>query len=155
MDLPGKLVKEFAAELATPLGMIFRSILDHNQWPVDRAIEHRLALKKVQLPETEADLHIISLTVFWSKCMESFVIDWLDKAIGSKIDFTQYGGLKGQSTSHYLIGLVNFVLFNQDLGNPQATLAILYDFSKAFNRQDHNTLITILREAAPEEKAQK
>ena len=43
-----------------------------------------------------------------------------------------------------MIDLVNFVLFNQDLRNPQATLAILYDFSKAFNRQDHNTLITIL-----------
>ena len=143
-DLPGKLVKEFAAELATPLGIIFRSIIEHNQWPAEWAIEHGLALKKVQVPETEANLRIISLSVFWSKCMESFVIDWLDKAIGSKIDFTQYGGLKGQSTSHYLIDLVNFVLFNQDLRNPQATLAILYDFSKAFNRQDHNTLITIL-----------
>ena len=143
-DLSGKIVKEFAAELATPMGIIFRSILENNQWPVEWAIEHGLALKKVKVPETEADLRIISLTSFWSKCMEAFVIDWLDKAIGAKIDFTQYGGLKGQSTSHYLIDLVNFVLFNQDLRNPQATLAILYDFSKAFNRQDHNTLITIL-----------
>jgi hypothetical protein len=40
--------------------------------------------------------------------------------------------------------LVNSVLFNQDLRNPQATLALMIDFSKAFNRQDHNTLITIL-----------
>ena len=143
-DLPSKLVKEFAAELATPVGIIFRSILEHNLWPVEWAIEHGLALKKVQVPETEADLRIISLSAFWSKCMESFVIDWLDKAIGSKIDFTQYGGLKGQSTSHYLIDMVNFILFNQDLRNPHATLAVLYDFSKAFNRQDHNTLIIIL-----------
>ena len=60
------------------------------------------------------------------------------------MDFSQYGGLKGQSTSHYLIDLVNFILFNQDLKKPQATLAILYDFSKAFNRQDHNILVTIL-----------
>ena len=76
--------------------------------------------------------------------MESFVIDWLHKSIGHKIDFTQYGGLKGQSTSHYLIDLVNFILFNQDLPNPQAILAIMYDFSKAFNRQEHNKLITLL-----------
>ena len=68
------------------------------------------------------------------------MIKWLD----TKIDFSQYGGLKGQSTSHYLIDLINFVLFNQDLKNPHATLAIMYDFSKAFNRQDHNILITIL-----------
>ena len=50
----------------------------------------------------------------------------------------------GKKDESYLIDIVNFVLFNQDLRNPQATLAILYDFSKAFNRQDHNTLITIL-----------
>ena len=143
-DLPAKLVREFSAELATPLGLIFRSIMKTNQWPLDWAIEHGIALKKVKVPETEADLRIVSLTAFWSKCMEAFVIDWLDKAIGAKIDFTQYGGLKGQSTSHYLIDLVNFVLFNQDLRNPQATLALMIDFAKAFNRQDHNTLVTIL-----------
>ena len=76
--------------------------------------------------------------------MESFVIKWLNEAIGHKIDLTQYGGFKGQSTSHYLIDLVNFVLYNQDLKNPHATLAVMYDFYKAFNRQDHNTLITLL-----------
>ena len=115
-----------------------------NEWPSKWSIEHGIALKKIPSPETESDLRIISLSVFWSKCMESFVIDWLHKSIGHKLDFSQYGGLKGNSTSHYLIDLVNFVLFNQDLKNPQATLAIMYDFAKAFNRQDHNILITLL-----------
>ena len=124
--------------------MIFRSIMKTNKWPSKWAIEYGVPLKKKQIPETESDLRVISLSAFWSKCMESFLIDWLDKSIGHKIDFTQYGGLKGQSTSHYLIDLINFVLYNQDLPNPQATLAIMYDFEKALNRQDHNTLITIL-----------
>ena len=115
-----------------------------NKWPSKWTIEHGIALKKIPSPETESDLRIINLSVFWSKCMESFVIDWLHKSIGHKLDFSQYGGLKGNSTSHYLIDLVNFVLFNQDLRNPQATLAILYDFAKAFNRQNHNILITLL-----------
>ena len=35
-------------------------------------------------------------------------------------------------------------LNNQDLTNPHATLAIMWDFSKAFNRQEHNLLIIIL-----------
>ena len=107
-------------------------------------MEHGIALKKVSVLATESDLRVISLTVFWSKCMEQFVIDWLYKEIGHKLDLSQYGGLKGNSTSHYMIDLINFVLYNQDLRNPLATLAIMYDFSKAFNRQDHNTLITIL-----------
>ena len=143
-DLPKKLVKEFPVELAKPVAKLFRSIIKSNKWPSTWAVEHGIALKKVQVPVTESDLRIISLTNFWSKCMESFVIDWLNKSIGDKIDYTQYGGLKGHSTSHYMIDLVNFILYNQDLNNPHATLAILYDFSKAFNRQDHLTLITLL-----------
>ena len=55
-NLPSKRVKEFAAELATPMGIIFRYILDSNQWPVEWAVEHGLALKKVKVPETEAPL---------------------------------------------------------------------------------------------------
>ena len=60
------------------------------------------------------------------------------------IDFRQYGGTKGNSISHYLIELINFILFNQDKKDPTAVIACLVDFSKAFNRQDHNILITKL-----------
>ena len=68
--------------------------------------------------------------------MEGFVLE-----IGHNIDISQYGGLKGQSTSHYIIDLVFFVLYNQDLTNPHATLATMWDFSKTCNRQEHNKLI--------------
>ena len=37
-----------------------------------------------------------------------------------------------------------FILYNQDDKDPTAVLACLIDFSKAFNRQDHNILITKL-----------
>ena len=66
------------------------------------------------------------------------------KYVGEKIDWGQYGGLKGNSISHYLIEFTNFILYNQDMKNPQAVLAMMIDFSKAFNRQNHNTLIQIL-----------
>ena len=41
---------------------------------------------------------------------------------------------------------MNFVLYNQDLKNIHAVLAATVDFSKAFNRQNHNLLITLLSE---------
>ena len=66
------------------------------------------------------------------------------KFVGHKIDWAQYGGLKGNSISHYLIELTNFVLYNQDMKNPQAVLAMMADFLKAYNRVSHNTLIEIL-----------
>ena len=75
---------------------------------------------------------------------ESFLIDWLIEYVGDKLDWGQYGGLKGNSITHYLIEFTNFVLYNQDLSNPRAVLAMMIDFSKAFNRQNHNKLIKIL-----------
>ena len=69
---------------------------------------------------------------------------WLLEIIGDKLDFRQYGGMKGNSVSHYLIELVNFILHSQDRPEPTAVLMCLVDFSKAFNRQDHGILITKL-----------
>ena len=99
---------------------------------------------KVPQPESEDDLRPIALTAFFSKVMEQFVVMWLLEIIGDKIDFRQYGGTKGNSISHYLIELINFILYNQDKNDPTAVLACLIDFSKAFNRQNHNILITKL-----------
>ena len=69
---------------------------------------------------------------------------WLLEFIGDEIDFRQYGGSKGNSITHYLIEFINFVLFNQDSTAQTAILACMVDFSKAFNRQDHNLLVTKL-----------
>ena len=99
---------------------------------------------KVSQPETEDDLRPIALTSFFSKVMEQFVVMWLLNVIGDKLDIRQYGGSKGNSVSHYLIEMINFILFNQHNPEPTSILACLVDFSKAFNRQDHSILITKL-----------
>ena len=86
----------------------------------------------------------ISLTPFISKVMEQFVVMWILEVIGHKMDFRQYGGTKGNSVSHYLIELINFILLNQDSTESIGVLASLVDFSKAFNRIDHSVIITKL-----------
>ena len=96
------------------------------------------------MPESEDELRPISLTNFFSKVTEHFVVHWLLEFIGDRIDFRQYGGMKGNSITHYLIEFVNFILANQDSRSPTAILACMVDFSKAFNRQNHNILITKL-----------
>ena len=107
-------------------------------------IEYTTPIGKIPNPEDEDDLRPISLTPFFSKVMEHFVVTWLMEIIGEKIDFRQYGGIKGNSISHYLIELLNFILFNQDKTEPTALLACLIDFSKVLNRQNHNLLVTKL-----------
>ena len=101
-------------------------------------------MQKEPNPVTEDQLRIISLTSFLSKVFEQFVMTWLLKYLGKIMDWGQYGGTKGCSTSHYLVDLVNYILYNQDLNIPHAVLAVMDDFFKAFNRIDHNRIITIL-----------
>ena len=77
-----------------------------------------IPLQKIPDPLTEDDLRIISLTAFFSKVMEKFVIEWLMFFIGDLLDPKQFGGLKGNSISHYMIELMNFILYNQDYNLP-------------------------------------
>ena len=143
-DLPRIITKEFADELATPMSRIFNSIFKHAEWPTSWKLEYVTPIGKIPLPESEDDLRPISLTAFFSKVAERFVVEWLMHFIGVKIDFRQYGGSRGNSITHYLIEFINFILSNQDKSAPTAILACMIDFSKAFNRQNHNLLITKL-----------
>ena len=143
-DLPKTLIDECSPDISIPVCKIFQNILNTSQWPKQWRLEYGVPLQKVPNPKDEDQLRIISLTNYFSKVYESFVIDWLMKFVGDKIDWGQYGGLKGNSISHYLIEFTNFILYNQDMKNPRAVLAMMIDFSKAFNRQNHNTLIQIL-----------
>ena len=116
-DLPKKLINEFGPELAVPVTKIFNNIMNTARkgpakWPITWKQEFGTPLQKVPDPQTEDDLRIISLTAFFSKVMEKFVVEWLMKFISKRLDPKQFGGLKGNSISHYLIELINFILYN-------------------------------------------
>ena len=143
-DLPRAITKEFAVELAVPTSCILNNIFKSAEWPRSWLQEYVTPLAKTPQPESEDDLRPISLTNFFSKVAERFVVEWLLLFIGEKIDFRQYGGIKGNSITHYIIEFINFVLSNQESADPTAVLACMVDFSKAFNRQNHNLLITKL-----------
>ena len=143
-DLPKRILQEFTPELATPVRLILQNIFKSGNWPSHWKLEHVIPIGKIPLPDTEDDLRPISLTPFFSKVTEHFVVQWLLEFIGEKIDFRQYGGLKGNSVTHYIIEFINFILSCQDSLEQTAIMACMVDFSKAFNRQNHNLLITKL-----------
>ena len=143
-DLPAKLIKEFSSELAPPLAQLYKAIAQTGKWPSRWKTEQGLPLKKISNPQSEDDLRIISLTPFFSKTFEQLVLDWLLEHVGDQLDNFQYGGRKGTSINHYLIDLITFILFNQDLPESRAVLATMIDFLKAFNRQNHLILVTKL-----------
>ena len=148
-DLARKLVTEFCPEIATPVTTIFNGIIESAKrgiakWPKSWKLEHGTPIPKVPNPQSEDDLRVIALTPFFSKVFEKFVVEWLLKYIEHLLDPKQFGGLKNNSTSHYMIELINFILYNQDFDLPIAVLLCPVDFSKAFNRQNHSILITKL-----------
>ena len=143
-DLPKPLIQEYPEELARPVTKIFQNMLASKQWPASWRIEHGVPLQKIQNPESESQLRIISLTSFFSKVFENLVIKWLLEYIGDQIDTKQFGGQRGNSITHYLIEFINFILYNQDMKDPHAVLALLVDYSQAFNRSNHHTMITTL-----------
>ena len=133
-DLPRKLIQEFGPELTTPISKIFNSITQSAKqspakWPSSWRLEYGSPLQKIPNPLTEDDLRVISLTPFFSKVLERFVVKWLMFYVGDQIDPNQFGGLKGNSIAHYLIELINFILYNQDYDLPISVLASTLDFS--------------------------
>ena len=145
-DLPKIMTKEFGPELSVPLSTIYQNIVQTAEWPDSWKVEQGLPLKKTANPENEDQIRIISLTPFFSKVFEKFVMSWLLEYLQEHLDWGQYGGQKGNSVSHYLVDFINFVSYNQDIKNIHAVLAVAVDFSKAFNRQNHNILIELLSE---------
>ena len=98
------------------------------------------------MPMSEDDLRNLGLTPFLSKRLEWFLIQWIWPYIAPHLDLDQLGGLPGCSVEHYLVQMLDFIHRNLDKNRkePTAILVGLVDFSKAFNRIDHNILVTIL-----------
>ena len=101
-------------------------------------------LKKVQLPETLDDTRAISKSPFLCTIFEKIVVKWLLEVIGPKIDWAQYGGVKGCSISHLMSELVTYIMYNLDIKKKQGVILTAIDYSKAFNRQSHNNFLILL-----------
>ena len=141
-DIPSILKKEFAPEFAGPVAEIFNAITRSGQYPRQWVTEYVTPIPKVTPPENEDDLRNISLTADLSKDYENFLAEWLFPFISKRIDPGQFGGLKGHSTSHYLISLYDFIASHTDSSKiPTAVNVALVDFSKAFNRINHAKVI--------------
>ena len=145
-DIPIKILEQFLPELTSPIAAIYREAIATHTWPESFKKEYHLPINKVTLPQTEDDLRNLGLTPFLSKRLEWFLIQWLWPYIEHHIDLDQLGGLPGCSVNHYLIQMLDFVHRNLDNSQqePSAVVCCLVDFSKAFNRIDHNIIVTIL-----------
>jgi hypothetical protein len=71
---------------------------------------------------------------------EGYIVNWLFTDIEPNLDPNQYGNRPGRSTSHYLVHLVNTLYSHAETPGSISTVVIT-DYSKAFDRVDHNIVI--------------
>ena len=145
-DLPPRLFNhdDIRLSLAEPVALIANTVAKTGEWPRQYKTEWGVVLQKEPNPATERQLRIISCTNQVSKCLEKMVLNWLMIYVEPFLDPDQMGGQKGCSITHYLIEVSNFILYNQDLNNPHAIMAIFVDFAQGFNRVLHSKIIEIL-----------
>ena len=112
--------------------------------------EYVSPLPKVLPAATYGDLRNISLTEYLSKSFERFLLHGTTSVKGLLhyilvfFDPNQFA-VHGSSCSHALIKLIDFILKNTDNPNkPKAVVNLLADWSKAFNKCNHNIIIRIL-----------
>ena len=138
-DLPQKILKEFAQELATPLSDIINCSLRSGVFPEAYKRAEIVPIPKCNPPSMITELRPVSKTSIVGKMIETKLMSELDKDTHGKLDSDQYGNTKGSSTTHYLIKLMDEAYKSTDMGN--ATTAVAIDYSKAFDYVDHNILI--------------
>ena len=80
------------------------------------------------------------LTALLAKVSEGFVCRWVLEDTKGSFDRNQYGSIKGSSTTHYLIEVLDVFYKGTDKPNAVGTL-IVTGSSKAFNCVDHTLAI--------------
>ena len=138
-DLHGKIIKEFACELSTPAADILNSSLAEGVVPQVWKDATVVPVPK-EMPAQIAKLRPISLTALLAKVSERFVSRWVLDDLSSSIDRNQYGSIKGSSTTHCLVELLDVLYKGTDKLNSVGTLVVT-DFSKAFDCVDHTLAI--------------
>ena len=141
-DVPPNLVNDLAEVIAIPAEKIFNCVPTQH-WPIPWKHEYQTIIPKKPNPKSFSELRNLSCTNFLSKVLESFVIDSIQNEI--ELSELQYGGLKGCGTDNFLVEVWNNVL--ESLDEKEKAMSIMsIDFSKAFNRLEHQACLKKLAE---------
>ena len=63
-------------ELSAPVSRIINSMFQSFEWPAHWKIENMIPVAKIPAPQNEDDIRPISLTPFYIKVAEHFVVSW-------------------------------------------------------------------------------
>ena len=136
-----RVLKECANELAAPLADLFQASIDSGYVPDDWKFAIVSPIFKKGSKQIAANYRPIALTSVLCKLLESFIreamVEFLLK--NSFLTSTQYGFVKGRSTTLQLLSYIDQVCESLLLGN--CVDAIYFDFQKAFDTVPYKRLL--------------
>ena len=141
-DLFPKMVNRCAPYISLPLAAIYNEAIRSHLWPVHWKREYVSLIPKKAAPKDFPDLRNISCTLFVSKILERHVLTCLLEEISLKTN--QYGGVKGCSTTHMIVDLLQEICENAE-DYRSATVLCAIDFAKAFNRMSFQHCLDSLK----------
>ena len=140
-DIYPPLINDCHDLLAVPLTKIYNLIKARAIWPRKWKKETVTVIPKSETATEYGECRNLSCTPLFSKVMESFLMDAMNKEV--KIDQSQYGGLKGCGAEHMLIEAWDKII-NILEDNRASVNLISMDFAKAFNRMCHRECLRAL-----------
>lgn len=132
-EVPNRIWKKFAPELATPVTDIFNASFSSGSFPTLWKDSYISPIAKVTPVTGDGDLRPIALTPCVSKVQEDFAVRWLIDDVKHEIDPQQFGCLKGTSTTYCLLDILENWL--SALDQPGRYLRVCFlDFSRSLIR---------------------
>ena len=145
VDIPDRLRKECALDLAEPMCDIINSCLKAGCFPRPWRREWVTPVPKPKNGEelrTCNDVRKVASTSDYSKVFEGFLRVWITEDISDKMDLNQFAGKKGVGTEHLIVALMDRVLSLLDKPGMRAVVATAVDWASAFSRTDPTKTIT-------------
>lgn len=124
--------------MSAPVCKIFNDVAREKVWPSLWKMEYQTVIPKKPNPTEFSQLRNLSCTNFLSKILESFIAD----SIRSEVCLSelQYGGINGCGTDNFLVEMWNNI--HETLDRPDSAISLMsVDFSKAFNRMNHQACL--------------
>ena len=140
-NIPVRFIKPVSDFITSPLAHIINNCIDKCIFPDAWKIARICPIPKVDNPTKPADYRPISVLPIFSKVYERVILKQLSDYIETNrlYQATQSGFRKGHSTTTILSKLRDDI--RRAMNKSEVTIALMIDFSKAFDTVDHRTLL--------------
>lgn len=141
-SIPAFLLKDCAIIFGYPLTLIFNLILKTCQFPDLWKYSKVCPIYKKGNKLDIQNFRPISVICNFCKVLETLLHDRIYHSINTKISIHQHGFMKGRSTTTNLFCVTQYI--SESLDKHSQTDVIYTDFTKAFDRLDHQLLLNKL-----------